>query len=58
MVFIGSNALVQYCEIHLSHYPIIFFVYISVCTLLYVYWLIVCTLYSRGYYICASVINR
>jgi hypothetical protein len=44
MVFIGSNALVQYCEIHLSHCPIILCYFISVCTLLNVYRLIVCTL--------------
>ncbi len=42
--FIGSNALVQYCEIHLSHCPIILLFFISVCTLLNVYRLIVCTL--------------
>jgi hypothetical protein len=57
MVFIGSYALVQYCEIHLSHRPIILCFFISVCTLLNVYRLIVCTLYGKVCYICASVMN-
>ena len=57
MVFIGSNVLVQYCEIYLSHYPIICFLN-SVCTLLYIYWLIVCTLYNRGWNKYASVLIK
>jgi hypothetical protein len=58
MVFIGSKALVQYCEIHISHYPIIFVCFIGECILLNMNRLIVCTLQSIEYNICASVLNK
>ncbi len=46
VLYRSFNTLVQYCEIHISHYPIIFVCFIGEWTLLNVNRLIVCTLQS------------